>query len=118
MVDVTPDPKPAMKPKRRYYAPSPLVKSAIRERAGERCEARIDPVCRGNGSQAHHVTRRSQGGTNEPANLLFVCLWCHEWIHRHPAEARERGLLAASTTGSRDSGSLQDSDGGAVGVER
>ncbi len=64
----------------------------VRARANDGCEART-PVCRGNGSQAHHLTRRSQGGANDVGNLLWVCLWCHEWIHRNPELARGRGLL-------------------------
>jgi hypothetical protein len=93
VVDVLPDPKPAKRPKRRPMLSTPAAKE-VRQRAHDGCEAAVPQVCRGHGSQAHHVLRRSQGGTNEPSNLLWVCLWCHEWIHRHPAEAKARGLLS------------------------
>lgn len=44
----------------------------------------------------HHRKRRSQGGTNDPVNLIDVCLECHEWIHRNPEQAYELGLLVHS----------------------
>lgn len=30
---------------------------------------------------AHHIVYRSQGGLDEPCNLLAVCPWCHVAIH-------------------------------------
>jgi 5-methylcytosine-specific restriction protein A len=29
----------------------------------------------------HHVKHRSQGGTDEPENLIALCRECHEKIH-------------------------------------
>lgn len=62
-------------------------------RAQGRCEARCAPSCAGRGAEAHHRRRRSQGGSDELENLLWVCAWCHTWIHEHPAVAYEKGWL-------------------------
>lgn len=74
-----------------------LLAEASREaqnRANGLCEARWTPNCRVRGSQAHHVRRRSQGGSDSPSNLLWVCSPCHDAIHEHPQHARDRGFLA------------------------
>lgn len=42
----------------------------------------------------HHVVRRSQGGTDQPGNLLWLCAGHHAWTHDHPADAKTLGLLA------------------------
>jgi hypothetical protein len=44
----------------------------------------------------HHRKLRSQGGGDEPSNLLRVCLECHTWIHANPSDAYARGLLVHS----------------------
>ena len=53
----------------------------------ERCqrEPSVDP---------HHKLRQSTGReqTNED-NILMLCRADHEWVHDHPAQAREEGLL-------------------------
>lgn len=35
------------------------------------------------GHQLHHKTRRSQGGDDTRENLMWVCGFCHDWLHRH-----------------------------------
>ena len=57
------------------------------------CEAKIYPDCDGRAVHTHHRLLRSQGGSDDPENLLDVCAPCHQWIHDHPAEAYLRGLL-------------------------
>ena len=57
--------------------------------------------CGHTGEHAHHVVRRSQGGSNGIENLLWLCHQCHEWIHTHVAEARELGLLASKVAPGR-----------------
>lgn len=33
------------------------------------------------GLQIHHVIKRSQGGTNDPQNLITLCMYCHAVAH-------------------------------------
>lgn len=56
------------------------------------CEARWDG-CTGVANHAHHMKRRSQGGLDEPSNLLAVCAHCHDQIHRNPEIAFSKGHL-------------------------
>ena len=69
------------------------------------CEVKVPGVCTGRAQHKHHMILRSQGGTNHPANLLPVCLPCHDYIHKHPEEAKEHGwiivLLACQACGQR-----------------
>lgn len=62
-------------------------------RSKGRCEARFSDLCTGYGAHAHHVLRRSQGGSNDPASLLWVCFPCHRKIHDEPLAATDAGLL-------------------------
>lgn len=55
------------------------------------------------GEVVHHKLRRSQGGGNDLDNLVFVAHICHNWIHDHPAEAIELGLLRRSGYGDTES---------------
>jgi hypothetical protein len=48
------------------------------------------------GIHNHHRKRRSQGGGDEPDNLVLVCLECHQWIHDHPRDAAAAGWLVLS----------------------
>lgn len=67
----------------------------VMDRARGLCEAGERSVCTVRGEHAHHVQLRSRGGSDDPGNLLWVCLRCHDWIHGHPAEATERGWMAS-----------------------
>lgn len=53
-------------------------------------------ICGKSAQHTHHRKRRSQGGTDEPANLMRVCLECHDWIHNNPAKAFAKGWLVHS----------------------
>jgi len=75
----------------------------VAERAASCCEA-TTPVCTYRPEQIHHRRMRSQGGGDEPANLLYVCAACHRFIHDHPAESYERGWLMRSGKKSTDEG--------------
>lgn len=68
------------------------ARSFVKGRADGRCEASL-PCCVGRGAHAHHIQMRSQGGTDEPGNLLWVCALCHARIHDNPAESYAAGLL-------------------------
>jgi HNH endonuclease len=95
MPDVRPDPKPAGKKGKRTGS-SKRRRLEAADLAGGRCEASAAPTCTGRGEQAHHKRTRAQGGTNEVANLLWVCPYCHEFIHRNPALSYERGWLTTT----------------------
>lgn len=69
------------------------TKPVLLERSRGRCEARTSSLCTGVGVHAHHVRRRSQGGSNDPTNLLWVCFFCHAAIHANPEQARELGMI-------------------------
>ena len=69
------------------------ARAEVQERSHSRCEARIPEVCRGWGDQAHHVLRRSQGGADDPSNLVWICHACHTHAHANVAEAVELGLI-------------------------
>lgn len=83
-------------PARPYRQSRPGLRQArtyVESRCHGRCEAQASPDCTGRGSQAHHRLMRSQGGTDDPGNLLWTCAECHRAIHHCPAEAFERGWL-------------------------
>ena len=65
----------------------------IMDRSMGRCDRKA-PCCWGMGSDVHHVVRRSQGGSDDPANLKWLCRPCHQWIHDHVAESKREGWLA------------------------
>ena len=44
----------------------------------------------------HHRKRRSQGGTDDPVNILEVTPEIHDWIHGNPEQAYELGWLVKS----------------------
>lgn len=71
----------------------------VRERSAGLCEAGR-PGCRRVGSQTHHRLPRGMGGVsrsgmfvNTPANLVRICLPCHNWAESHREDAVELGLL-------------------------
>lgn len=64
------------------------------DRAHGRCEAGITAAgCTGRAEHVHHMQLRSQGGSDDIANLLAVCHRCHGHIHANPAESYEMGWL-------------------------
>ena len=73
--------------------PSELSESrgVVLERSGGRCEARTE-VCAHIARHVHHRQLR-RFGDHSPANLLHVCLSCHNWIHANPARSYEAGWL-------------------------
>lgn len=48
------------------------------------CWGRLDP---------HHVLRRSQGGSDDPSNLVTLCRAHHSWVHDNVGDAVALGLL-------------------------
>ena len=55
------------------------------------------PTCeccaRRKASDVHHIRGRAGRLLNERRWWMLVCRRCHDWIHGHVAEARERGWL-------------------------
>lgn len=60
-------------------------------------QARSNGVCEqcdaARATEAHHIKRKSQGGTNTLDNLVHLCGPCHWWVHANPAESANLGLL-------------------------
>jgi hypothetical protein len=72
------------------------VKPIVKARSKGVCEAKTE-VCERAAVHVHHRKLRSQGGSNDPVNLIDVCFACHNWIHLHPAISYEQGWLLHST---------------------
>jgi 5-methylcytosine-specific restriction endonuclease McrA len=72
------------------------AKPLLLERSGGRCEAGQSPYCRGVGSEIHHLKKRSQGGSNDPRNLAWVCGPCNGWVEDNPDAAHRAGLVTKS----------------------
>jgi hypothetical protein len=53
----------------------------------------VSEDCTGRAEHVHHLQARSQGGSDDPANLAAVCHACHGWIHAHPALSYRMGWL-------------------------
>lgn len=77
----------------------PRSVAAVMARSRGRCEARCSQVCTGVVDEVHHRKRRSQGGTDDPGNLLACCALCHRFIHAHPEQAYDMGWLLHSWEG-------------------
>jgi hypothetical protein len=64
------------------------------------CMIRYPNICLVWATNEHHRKLRSQGGTDEGANLIPCCgsgtTGCHGHIHANPAESYERGWLVKS----------------------
>lgn len=61
------------------------------------CEARVEGVCTGRSEHVHEPkTRARSGDILDPRNAVTVCGACHSWIHGHPVQAHELGLLVWS----------------------
>lgn len=53
-----------------------------------RCSGPLDP---------HEPLTRARGGSiTDPDNLMWICRTHHDWLHAHPVEAHEVGLLKHS----------------------
>lgn len=72
------------------------AKAHVRWRSNGLCEARTPACPEGwhRGVHVHHLVPRSKSVDHSPDNLRLCCEASHSWIHSHPAEARQRGLLA------------------------
>lgn len=51
--------------------------------------------CFGYSTDVHEVLTRARGGDIlDPDNVRAICRRCHDWIHDHPTESLNLGLLA------------------------
>ena len=89
--------------------PTALRRSSVKRRAAEITEATreviaqrdmgcvgarlIDGVPCWGPLDPHHILRRSQGGSNDPENLVTLCRAHHDWVHGHPDASVDLGLL-------------------------
>lgn len=74
----------------------PGIRQAVLARDQFTCQAFVRgfPHRCGGSLHVHHVRLRKQGGSDDPANLLTVCLIAHDLIHNtHRAMAEEYGLI-------------------------
>jgi 5-methylcytosine-specific restriction endonuclease McrA len=57
----------------------PSVRAAVLSRDRHRCAT---PGCRSaHFLEVHHITPRSQGGSNRAENLVTLCSRCHQFAH-------------------------------------
>ena len=83
MTTVYPIPKPRKHKKRkRGVSPTKLKKiyAEVLERDNYTCQ---NPYCEHGQpiDPPHHIVKRSQGGKDEPENLITLCHPCHDKIH-------------------------------------
>lgn len=74
----------------------PEARERTRERSNGWCEAAATPNCLKRAGHLHHILPRGRGGRGTLDNALDVCASCHDYIHAHPREARERGWLRSA----------------------
>ena len=68
------------------------VRQVVLDRDGG-CRARLLAPGRCSGhAEVHHLRRRSQGRSDDPANLIAVCSGHHAWITANPQAAHDLGL--------------------------
>lgn len=64
----------------------------VKERSMGRCEK-----CGNPGAQMHHRKNRSQRGQWNPANIVYLCVKCHDWVGQYPVDAHTVGLHVLPT---------------------
>lgn len=91
-------PKPMQrKPMKRTKSKSkaefhPSVRAEVERRSGGKCEAQTGQ-CTHRATILHHRRRRSQGGSGDADNALYVCNPCHLYIHANIEESARNGWL-------------------------
>ena len=78
-----------------YVKRRALVAQLLADRPS--CEAKIAGLCTGRTVDLHEPLLRSRGGKiDTPEEVLVLCRACHDWVHQHPAEATDLGLMVHS----------------------
>jgi hypothetical protein len=70
----------------------PLMRELVWERGKGRCDICGDDLSR-NRWECHHRKLRSQGGADEPLNLLALHPFCHDKAHGNRDWSRRRGYI-------------------------
>ena len=78
--------------------PDLATRQLVIDRDGRRCVR-----CHKPGQHIHHRKPRGMGGTsdpaiNSPANLIYLCMVCHEYIEKHREEGYADGWLVRRNT--------------------
>jgi len=72
------------------------LRALVYARAGGRCERCGEPI-HVTRFEAHHRRLRSQGGLDEPTNVVALDAVCHHVeVHGQPARAVEEGMIVPS----------------------
>ena len=50
------------------------------------------PGCTQQATQVHHLAGRGMN-TTKVLTFIAICHGCHEWVHKHPNQARKEGWL-------------------------
>lgn len=84
-----------MRTKRRNTGPSKRTLELVEDRAGGACEFE---ACGRPAVHTHHRRPRRAGGTrrpetNQPANLVRLCLRHHDWVESNRTAALDMGML-------------------------
>jgi hypothetical protein len=90
--------KAGPKPRKRLPAYSPRRQEASRVYAQKRAQfLKMKPQCErcrsAKSRDVHHKAGRHGGNYLNVSTWAAVCRPCHDWIHAHPKEAREKGWL-------------------------
>ena len=81
---------------RREESALAAFRAALRTRSRGLCE--LD--CGRLGTDAHHCCPADRDrGVHDPDRGLFLCRWCHNRVHSHPAESYRRGWLLVDDGG-------------------
>jgi hypothetical protein len=77
----------------------------LHERELGRCMHCGNSLAGWHGCSAHHRLLRSQGGQDDPSNVIMLCgsgtTGCHGWVHHNRNAAREQGYIVYPTTDGR-----------------
>ena len=57
------------------------------------CQAGLAGICSIKSTDVHHMAGRTGARLLFEGDWLSVCRPCHNWIHNHAGQAREKGLL-------------------------
>lgn len=78
--------------RRRRPPMDPALWALVYARDGGRSQLSGEPVAE-HEAQVHHRKLRSQGGTDDPANLILLSPADHRAVHAHPAQSVESGFI-------------------------